>query len=80
MTDYKELCKRLRFTREPMPDIEIFKLGLEAADAIDELTKKGKWIYPFETTTLVAECSECGSRGSGRMNYCPNCGAKMEGE
>lgn len=37
----------------------------------------GKWIYPYETTTLVSICSECGSHGKG--NYCPNCGADMNG-
>ena len=31
-----------------------------------------KWIY--------AKCSECGTVHDVRSNYCPNCGAKMEGE
>lgn len=27
-----------------------------------------------------AECSECGTRVIGLPNYCPDCGAKMDGE
>jgi len=40
--------------------------------------KKGKWIFPYETTTMVSICSECGAHGKG--NICPNCGAQMRGD
>lgn len=39
------------------------------------LTEKGKW--------LDGHCTNCGSRELGLFdakNYCPNCGAKMDGE
>ena len=52
--------------------------------------KKGKWKikatgFPPEPMTV---CSECGfdrdfyirARGFDKINYCPNCGAKMESE
>lgn len=39
--------------------------------------KKGRWIYPYKSTTLVSICSECGSHGNGSGNYCSNCGARM---
>lgn len=49
--------------------------------------KKGKWInaYPkIETNPMFMYgiCSECGFEQSlsGKLNFCPNCGAKMEGE
>lgn len=28
----------------------------------------------------MAKCSECGTCVMGKPNYCPNCGAKMDGE
>lgn len=28
----------------------------------------------------MAECSECGTCVMGKPNYCPNCGARMDGE
>ena len=66
---------------------------IESMDAIRALPpvtparKKGKWVikatgFPPEPMTV---CSECGfdrdyyifPRGCHKMNYCPNCGAKM---
>ena len=34
----------------------------------------GKWVYE------KPRCSECGKESSGATRYCPNCGAKMDGE
>ena len=44
--------------------------------------KRGKWIIytvsPFDGEDVM--CSECGQRGCAPYwDYCPNCGAKMEG-
>lgn len=43
--------------------------------------KRGKWMYKKITTDLhvVGQCSVCKER---RIidNFCPNCGAEMEGE
>ena len=60
-----------------------------AIDALNEPERKtGKWIiepYDVENDIWVHRCGECmkvtmlGSKKS-RFNYCPNCGAKMEGE
>jgi len=36
----------------------------------------GRIIYPWME---AHECSECGKYGSAAWDYCPNCGAKMEG-
>ena len=56
-----------------------------------EPVRHGEWILTKERNiwdefTEVLKCSECGkfaSRGQGievRHRYCPNCGAKMDGE
>lgn len=37
--------------------------------------RRGRWV---ETDTYP-KCSVCGLYGVSDMNYCPNCGAKMEG-
>jgi Zn finger protein HypA/HybF involved in hydrogenase expression len=47
-----------------------------------ESVKHGRWIDDEDTT--YANCSECGWQidthyERGYLNYCPNCGAKMDG-
>lgn len=40
--------------------------------------KHGRWIeYPI--TDGMNQCSECGALRFGESNYCPTCGAKMDG-
>ena len=51
---------------------------LEQLPSVLPERKKGKWIYPHETTKLVSICSKCGAHGRG--NFCSNCGADMRGE
>lgn len=49
-----------------------------------EPVKRGKWEnYYYRTTSelfvdVFLRCSECGDIQLLQMNYCPNCGAKME--
>ena len=65
-----------------MSDIEHYHLSdgkfqhwVEIQPTVESESKKGKWIFPYETTTMVSICSECGAHGRG--NFCPNCGADM---
>ena len=41
--------------------------------------RRGRWI---DKDGGIATCSECGERWGvwSVMNYCPNCGARMDGE
>ena len=53
-----------------------------------EPVRHGKWVAPDNEVTDYWRCSVCGeeyyfefnSPFENNMNYCPNCGAKMDGE
>lgn len=65
-----------------------FVLGkIDELPPVTPAEKTRHWIYSKAVNTgeiIFSECSACGhgeSRCAKRMNYCPNCGAKMqEGE
>ena len=40
----------------------------------------GRWIMHDDEFGLTCECSVCHIETMGEGNYCPNCGAKMDGE
>ena len=39
----------------------------------------GRWIMHDDEFGLTCECSACHIETMGNGNYCPNCGAKMDG-
>ena len=48
-----------------------------AADVVP--VRHGRWI-PYNVKDCLYVCSECHSLPKDRTRYCPNCGAKMDGE
>lgn len=53
-------------------------LNIPAADVVPVV--HGRWVYPLGMAWSYV-CSECGkSIGVIKHNYCPNCGARMDGE
>lgn len=76
------ICDCLRDKRIPnYEDVKDALLTCPTADVVER--KRGKWIE--EAGMLM--CSECGDAWGTQQfdevmsfNYCPNCGAKMEGE
>ena len=58
------------------------KMLLDAIPTEHPQRKTGKWIanpYKVYGHSLNYECSECGKRIINFSDYCPNCGAEMEG-
>lgn len=57
------------------------KRCIDEALAIDaEPVRHGKWIAQ-DTSRTKFMCSECNAKNyGGHENYCPNCGARMDGE
>ena len=73
MIDY---CQKNNWTKELAV---LFQVGdavmfHPAADVVE--VKHGVWV---EGRTLE-KCSVCGKKGFPDWHYCPNCGAKMDGE
>lgn len=51
------------------------------ADAPTIEPKRGEWIYQFrDSENEEYRCSVCGFPQGFKPNFCPNCGAKMDGE
>lgn len=56
-------------------ELEAFSMAIAALRQPER--KKAKW---SEKGVYIFECSNCGDHVKEPLNYCPNCGAQMEGE
>lgn len=53
---------------------QLHSYGVEFGEKADvQRVRHGKWVDGMK-------CSECGQVDTTKPNYCPNCGAKMDGE
>lgn len=50
-----------------------------AIEALEREPKRGYWLEAKEEDPCWYRCSECGRLYDLDENYCPNCGARMEG-
>ena len=54
-------------------------LSLPTVDAVPVV--HGRWTPKmYDNSYILCHCSECGSPNARERNYCPNCGAKMDGD
>lgn len=68
--DYDGECPNCRLT-EPI-------VAAPAADVAP--VQHGRWLNNDIPDSILSKCSECGILyGSSAFNYCPNCGARMDG-
>ena len=59
--------------------MELLKQKVKNAPTIEaEPVKHGRWII-VNHKECFCRCSECGCMPMYKYNYCPNCGAKMDG-
>lgn len=77
---YEKVTKEIGF-----PGWNIIPHAIEEAPTIDDVTVvHGRWVvYTDEDEYAFSEyfkCSICGATHYNDDNYCPNCGAKMDGE
>lgn len=59
-----------------------YDCGKHAASRENESVKHGKWEYSAEVAAwgFPFLCSCCGKAHNYEEKYCPNCGARMDGE
>ena len=87
LIDRRDAIEKFAMTAPQMSTIHIY----EAVDILDSLQtvqpepKEGHWIEGgIYRDVIECYCSECGqimtTAATVRMNYCPNCGARMRGE
>ena len=77
-------CSNLELLKEVEEKLKLWKYyeDMEEQGRLIEV-KHGRWkiigMRPVGTH-LTHYCSICGGHGDNEMDYCPNCGAKMESE
>ena len=77
----KEFLKRIEpYNTEDKMDKALYNFAYNRmmdCSSSEPERKPGKWIN-VDGSTNSADCSCCGNRGRAWMNYCYECGAKME--
>lgn len=76
---HAELCEKsemlIGFSRDNPAYCSMFLNSADVAPVVH-----GRWIMHDDEFGLTCECSACHIETMGDGNYCPNCGAKMDGE
>lgn len=83
----KRITKRLRkkgsFEGKDITELGYVILCIHEAETVDT-ERHGHWEYnpkdAFEVMYELPKCSVCGHESSDALNYCSNCGAKMDEE
>ena len=68
--DVEKVCEQMGLVKEAM----------DMAKAYLRPVRHGRWYWkPIDERTSECTCSVCGQGGCDDFNYCPHCGAKMDG-
>lgn len=81
LQDIKKL-DRVRNILSPVQhflDVEVFSCINQSPAADVEEVKHGRWIEKIGRAMCSVCADECWSYSAMEYNYCPNCGAKMDG-
>lgn len=76
-----QLIAESKVSKEDMSELLAEKVEAIKAELVQP--KTGRWIFkrpPDDWIMSIYECDQCHCWEEGRTNYCPNCGAKMDGE
>lgn len=73
-----ELSELFKIYIKALEDVDAEILKLPAADVAP--VKHGHWIKISKIPDELFECSECGVSYEQKENYCPWCGARMDGD
>lgn len=66
-------------TAKEQNELMVQPLAIEEVDAVEVV--HGRWVDNGIPESILSGCSVCGfSCGASTFNYCPNCGAKMDGD
>lgn len=86
--EHEQGSDEMNYGQERVNQTETILHHLEFMPSAQPERKKGKWLRygydgsPNDKDTVYWQCDQCLSTQMGRretpMNYCPNCGAKME--
>ena len=80
-----ELVDNLKFVESELDTQYLNKGDIKNQDTINNV-KHGHWIHGSSSENIRVTCSECGYKVNyfwdswQDAKYCPNCGAKMDGE
>ena len=72
VVDKDKLIMALRFDRDQ------YNIGYK--DGMKAALRHGYWIDDGDSKYICSECGNGVYRWSGKYDYCPNCGADMDGE
>lgn len=91
MAEYREQVKHLRewtvldIQNRPAHTIRMMQTAADTIEKFDAVpVVHGRWLYKrcvvFDFIKDAYRCSECNTTWDAESNYCPNCGARMDGE
>ena len=90
LEEINEKISNIAFTSPYQREVEAIVIGMERArDSVEDAPAAdvapvvhGRWGDPVkvDADNNGYKCSECGEFGAPCWNYCPDCGARMDGE